>query len=142
MLMTNNLIHDRGRGPEIQGTRITIQDLITYLMEPSYTEEQIAKIHNLTGEQVAAARSYILSDPETLIRHMELESRPEKVSPPEVIERASRTRKSLQDFKNWLANRRAEEAREESDSAGRPGHVPSFREWLAEQESRSGAAAE
>ena len=35
--MTTDLIHDRGRGPEIVGTRITVYDLLPDFLDPRVT---------------------------------------------------------------------------------------------------------
>lgn len=54
--MDESLIHDRGRGPEIAGTRITVFHLLPYFLDPSATEAYICRVNNLTAEQVSAAR--------------------------------------------------------------------------------------
>ena len=53
--MANNIIHDRGRGPEIVGTRITIYNLLPEFLDPSVTEASLCELYELTPEQVAAA---------------------------------------------------------------------------------------
>lgn len=51
-------IIDRGRGPEIEGTRVTIYRIMDYVVAGD-DPEQIATELNLTGEQVQAALAYI-----------------------------------------------------------------------------------
>jgi uncharacterized protein (DUF433 family) len=51
------MIHNRGRGPEIAGSRITVYNLLPYLLDAAVTEDSIAACYDLTTEQVAAARA-------------------------------------------------------------------------------------
>ena len=55
--MTAHII-DRGRGPEIAGTRVTVYRVIDFLRESS-SAERIAGELNLTAEQVQTALNYI-----------------------------------------------------------------------------------
>jgi uncharacterized protein (DUF433 family) len=142
--MANDLIHDRGRGPEIAGTRITVYNLLPHFLDATTTETSICRIYELTPEQVAAARAYVLNNPDpTLARHLDLEARMGAGNPPEVIERAKQTHATLLRFKEWLAKRRQAEAeqsaKEPSSAALENGseRLPTFQEWLAQQESMS-----
>ncbi len=141
--MTSDLIHDRGRGPELVGTRITVYDLLVHFLEPDDTEAYICKLYDLTPEQVAAARAYVLNNPEpVLARHLEIEARNAAGNPPELIEQAKKTHETFVKFKQWIAERdkaRAEEAAAESASTGAGEGAPpfpSFREWVLQRESR------
>lgn len=51
-------IIDRGRGPEIEGTRITVYDVIDYWKE-EWRAEQIAAVFRLPLEDIEAAIDYI-----------------------------------------------------------------------------------
>jgi uncharacterized protein (DUF433 family) len=51
-------IIDRGRGPEIAGTRITVYDVVDYLQE-GWRCEQIAGLFRLPPEDIQAALQYI-----------------------------------------------------------------------------------
>ncbi len=51
-------IIDRGRGPEISGTRITVYDVVDYL-EEEWRGDQIAGLFRLPLEDVDAALHYI-----------------------------------------------------------------------------------
>jgi len=55
--MATNII-DRGRGPEIEGTRITVYDVIDYLKE-DWRAGQIAAMFRLPLEDIEAAIAYI-----------------------------------------------------------------------------------
>jgi uncharacterized protein (DUF433 family) len=72
----SELIQDRGRGPEITGTRITVYNLLQSFLDPTVTEEEICRVYGLTSGQVAAARAYVLSNPETVLaEHLKIEER-------------------------------------------------------------------
>ncbi len=138
-----DLIHDRGRGPEFIGSRITVLDLLPYFLDATITEDDIRRLYGLSDEQVAAARAYVLNHPDTVLaEHLKIEERMAQGNPPEVIERAKHTQAILQKFREWLARRDEEEARgrleEVGPGEGPDGHgrIPSFREWLVEQRSR------
>jgi uncharacterized protein (DUF433 family) len=138
--MTADLIHDRGRGPEIVGTRITVYNLLEYFLDPEVTEAYIGRVYDLTPEQVAAARAYALNHPDTVLaRHLEIEERMAAGNPPEVVEQAGRTHATFLRFKDWLAERErsvngGDTAEPEPGSS--PGRFSTFREWVAEQGAR------
>src|SRR3954466_11645731 len=102
--MATDLIQDRGRGPEIVGTRITVYNLLPYFLDPTVTEAYLCRLYSLTAEQVAAARAYVLNNADTVLaRHLEIEARMAAGNPPEVIERAKQTHANFLSFKEWLA---------------------------------------
>jgi uncharacterized protein (DUF433 family) len=148
MATATDFIIDRGRGPEIAGTRITVYNLLSNFLDPTATEAYICRLYELTADQVAAARAYVLNNPETVLaRHLEIEARMAAGNPPEVIERAKQTHATFLRFKDWLNERRAAEAGEQaaestSESDRKGSHrFPEFREWLAEQDSAPGQGA-
>ena len=141
--MASDLIHDRGRGPEVIGTRITVYNLLVDFLDASKTESYICKVYQLSPEQVAAARAYVLNNPETVLaKHLQIEQRMAAGNPPEVIEHAKKTHATFLSFKDWLvARERADAQDQEAESlseTGRNGNTrfPTFREWLAQQESQ------
>lgn len=124
-------IQDRGRGPEIAGTRITVYNLLTSFLDPTVTEGEICRVYSLSPEQVAAARAYVLSNPETVLaEHLKIEERMAAGNPPEVRQQAERARSTFRSFKEWLAEREATSL-EDGDAGQRPGRLPTFRDWLA-----------
>ncbi len=141
--MTTDLIHDRGRGPELIGTRITVYNLLFHFLDPTITEASIGRLYELTPEQVAAARAYVLNHPDTVLaEHLKIEARMAEGNPPEVIEQAKKTHASFLRFKEWLAEQKTaaspnhmEESTPQTERAG-SNHFPTFREWLAVQEHR------
>jgi hypothetical protein len=150
--MTSALIHDRGRGPEIIGTRITVYNLLTHFLDPTMTEARICIVNDLTPEQVAAARAYVLNHADTVLaEHLRIEERiaadierMASEAPSRDAEQARGAKATFQKFKEWLAVREAEENEWNDDSGkgegGAAGRLPPFREWLQEQESRTRSA--
>lgn len=138
--MPTDLIHDRGRGPELVGTRITVYNLLPYFLDATATEAEICRVYSLTAEQVAAVRAYILNNPDTVLaQHLKIEERIAKGNPPELVEQMKRTHETFLRFKAWLDDRKAAEAaRERSDGGGAGStRIPTFREFLAEEDARS-----
>ncbi|HET6881038.1 MAG TPA: hypothetical protein VFI31_12830 [Pirellulales bacterium] len=139
--MSTNLIHNRGRGPEIIGTRTTIYQLLPYFLDSQVTEAYLAKLYDLTAEQVAAARAYILNNADSVLsNHSKIESRIAAGNSPEVIETARRTHERFLQFKDSLVKRTGEQTSAKTrDAAGpdRPSGVsfPDFQDWLNSQTS-------
>jgi uncharacterized protein (DUF433 family) len=129
-MMSSDLIHDRGRGPEIAGTRITVYNLLSSFLDPTVTEEEICRVYDLTAQQVAAARAYVLNNPESVLaEHLRIEEKMATGNPPQVREQAEKTKTTFQSFKRWLAERQAANGKEEGVQE-KPGPFPTFREWL------------
>jgi uncharacterized protein (DUF433 family) len=123
------------QGPEILGTRLTVYHLLDSFLDPLVTESEICRVYGLTAQQVAAARAFVLRNPETVLaRHLKIEERLAAGNPPQVREAAERAMATFKNFKEWLAERQA--ANHEEDKQGRSGRLPTFKEWLAEQERR------
>jgi hypothetical protein len=142
--MTIDLIHDRGRGPELVGTRITVYTLLPHFLDPTATEAYIGRLYNLAPEQVAAARAFVLANPDTVLaEHLRIEARLEAGNPPEVVEQAKRTHATFLRFKEWLAQSQQADTEGPTADGGRadPDQFPTFREWLTQQESRAGQGA-
>jgi uncharacterized protein (DUF433 family) len=128
-----SLIEDRGRGPEITGTRITVYNLLQSFLDPTVTEEEICRVYSLTPGQVASARAYVLSNPDTVLaEHLKIEERLAAGNPPEVCEWAGRSKQTLESFKHWLHAREVAEVQEQGREQGTD-KFPTFREWLAAQ---------
>jgi len=139
--MTTDLIHDRGRGPEIVGTRVTVYNLLPHFLDPTATEAYLCRMYELTPKQIAAARAYVLNNSDTVLtEHLRIEARMAAGNPPQVIEQAKQTHAAFLSFKDWLAEREKAPARGQASeaTAGSNGAEatprPTFREWFAEQE--------
>lgn len=83
-------IIDRGRGPEIKGTRITVYDIMDY--EGDHHTE-VAALLNLSSEQVLAARKYIEEHKvELMPQYQKMLARDARGNPPEVEARIAQAR--------------------------------------------------
>lgn len=128
--MATELIHDRGRGPEILGTRITVYNLLPNLLDETATESYICKLYDLTPEQVAAARAYILNHPdEVLAKHLEIEARIAQGNPDELTRKLEAVRERYLRFRNWADA----EHPATGDAQGREVSDPSYRNWFIAQ---------
>ena len=134
--MANSMIEERPGDPAIQGTRISVLDVFLDLLESDLTEEMIAKRLSLSAIQVAAARAYILNNPEAILaRHHQIEARSKaNLNPPEVVERARKTQALILGFKDWLKNHESAPNDEKLPVNGSGSPTLSFREWLMELE--------
>ncbi|HET6882823.1 MAG TPA: hypothetical protein VFI31_21830 [Pirellulales bacterium] len=132
------LIHDRGRGPELVGTRITIYHLLPYFLDPTATETYICQVNNLTPEQVAASRAYILSRADAVLaEHLKIEERIATGIASDAVKHAEKARETLVKFKEWLAERDKPAAgggAAATDSA----ELPAFRDWIIAREAALG----
>ena len=61
-------IVDRGRGPQLSTSRITVQDLLPYYREGASNEEIKRWIPSLTDEEIAVLKDYICSHLEEVIQ--------------------------------------------------------------------------
>ena len=134
-----DVIYDRGRGPELVGTRITIYNLLPYFLDSAVTEADICRNYDLSREQVAAARAYVLNHADTVLaRHVEIESRLAAGNPREIAERAQQTHARFVRFKEWLNAREELVAETATKAMGTaPPSFPTFGEWLGQQSSPS-----
>lgn len=90
-------IIDRGRGPEIKGTRITVYDVIDYWQE-GWRPEQIAGLFRLPLDDVQAAISYIEAhEDEVMTDYRQIRERHTRVQyTPEVERKLAHNRQKLQ----------------------------------------------
>jgi uncharacterized protein (DUF433 family) len=80
----DEFIHDRGRGPEIKGTRITVFAILDYLLL-AWDPNQIAVQFRLSSQQVCAAVDYINEHTLEVLRdYVKILERVERGNPPEI----------------------------------------------------------
>ena len=97
----DGIIIDRGRGPEIRGTRITVYDVVDYWKD-GWRYDQIAGLFRLTPNEVQAAITYIeeheqevMADYQAILkRHEELRRR---YHTPEIEAKLALNRQKLQE---------------------------------------------
>jgi uncharacterized protein (DUF433 family) len=108
--MEHPLIHDRGRGPELVGTRITVYNLVPYFIKAEWTEAAIAEANRITEEQVAAMRAYFLAHyADVMAQHERIEEWIRKGTEDQA-KRFPDTRCSLSYFPTWVQQREREAA--------------------------------
>jgi uncharacterized protein (DUF433 family) len=106
-------IIDRGRGPEIAGTRITVYDIWDYLKEGCH-HTAIAMTLRISSAQVLAAVQYIEEHKdEVLAEYQKMLDREARGNPPEVQAKLQSAHAKLQAL---LANHH----NSESNNAGNP----------------------
>ena len=90
-------IIDRGRGPEIAGTRITIYDVLDY-WTAGWQCEQIAGLFRLPPDDIQAAIAYIEAhQTEVLVEYQQILARHSSAQPsPELQEKLAHSHQKLQ----------------------------------------------
>ncbi len=90
-------IHNRGRGPEIRGTRITVYSILDCLLE-NWPPEQIADWFGITTKQVMAAVEYIREYTTDVLReYLQILERSKQGNPPELEAELEAGRAQLQE---------------------------------------------
>jgi uncharacterized protein (DUF433 family) len=80
----DEFIHDRGRGPEIKGTRITVYSILDFVIL-GWHRERIADFFKLHPEEVEAAMEYIRDHTLQVMRnYVKILERSEQGNPPEL----------------------------------------------------------
>ena len=92
-------ISDRGRGPEIKGTRITVYDVYHYLESGDWQEQEIAEILGLSMDQLKEAIRFI-GDNKTDIQkvHQQIDDRIARGNPPEIDAKLAESRKNREEL--------------------------------------------
>jgi hypothetical protein len=111
-------IHNRGRGPEIKGTRITVFDVMDY--HPAYSAEWIANLFRLPVPHVELAIQYVEA------HRAELTPEYEKMlafaaqgNPPHIEAMLAKSREKLLAFKAELERKQAATAGASDDRPAR-----------------------
>ena len=90
-------IINRGRGPEIKGTRITVYDVYHYVEDGTWSELEIAEALRLTPEQVHLALAFIDKHKEEISKiHRQIEDRISRGNSPEIEKKLETSRKKRQ----------------------------------------------
>ena len=111
-------IIDRGRGPEIAGTRITVYDVLHYA-QAGWHHTGIAAVLGLCTEQVLVALRYIEeNEAEVRAENQKILQRIARGNPPEVEAKLGAARAKLQAL---LDGRRQPDTQHEVNDAGDPG---------------------
>jgi len=98
----DDFIHDRGRGPEIKGTRITVYSILDYLLVALHPD-LIAVEFRLSSEQVRAAIDYINDHTlEVLREYVKMLERAERGNPSELRAKIEESHRRFQIFKSKI----------------------------------------
>ena len=106
--MQHNAIIDRGRGPELAGTRITVFDILHY-HDAGWQASSIAIMLGISTDQVEAALQHV-SEHEAEIRATQrrIQERIDRGNPPEVLAKLADSHKKLVELRDRLRAKRAE----------------------------------
>jgi uncharacterized protein (DUF433 family) len=112
-------IINRGRGPEIEGTRITVYDVLDYHLD-GWHRDMIADNSNLSSCQVEVAIRYIEEHrDEVMAVYQKLLERDARGNPPELQAKIDAGRER---FLAMVRERRAAREREAGDAGHSGGH--------------------
>lgn len=138
----NEWLYDRGRGPELRTCRITVYDLVPYLLDPYYGDEiPLAAWPSVRPEELAALKAYIAEHRDAVMaKHYEIESRITREwaaqNTPENLANWAETRRRTDAFRTWIEYRKLEGT---LPPAGE--RLAAFRAWWeAVQHAQAGAA--
>jgi len=90
-------IINRGRGPEIEGTRITVYDVLDYVRQ-GWHRDRIAALFRLSSRDIQAALDYIEQHQEEVAIHYQtiLNRQTQYQYPPEVAAKIAASRQRAQ----------------------------------------------
>jgi uncharacterized protein (DUF433 family) len=90
-------IINRGRGPEIEGTRITVYDVFDYVQQ-GWHRDRIAALFRLSSRDIQAALDYIHQHQEEVTDHYRriLERQQQYQYPPAIAAKIAASRQSAQ----------------------------------------------
>ncbi|MCI0465080.1 MAG: DUF433 domain-containing protein [Gemmataceae bacterium] len=112
------VIINRGRGPEIAGSRITVYDVLAET-EAGATPEQLAHWYGLQVGQIQAALCYIEEHKEEVLAHYrKIQERHARGNPPEVQAVADAIHAKYQALWADRLRRRAQERNGEGNPGG------------------------
>jgi uncharacterized protein (DUF433 family) len=116
-------IINRGRGPEIAGTRITVYDIMDYLKE-DWHHTAIAATLRISSDQVLAAVQYIKDHEEEIeANYQKLLDRSAKGNPPEIQARLDEIHSKYQEL--WATRRKTLNAEDDGYPGGQRRPTPS-----------------
>ncbi len=111
-------IIDRGRGPEIAGTRITVYDVLDY-HRTGWHRDMIADTLTLSSQQVEVAIRYIEEHrDEVMADYEEMRARDARGNPPELQARLDALHWSAREKLEQLRRSKILKAADEGDSRG------------------------
>ncbi len=116
--MADYAIIDRGRGPEIAGSRITVYDVLAETRAGA-TPEELAEWYQLDVAQIRLALDYIEQHREEVARDYEaIRARHARGNPPEVLKRLEGSRRRLEAARDEIRRKQAENNGDAGTSGG------------------------
>jgi uncharacterized protein (DUF433 family) len=111
-------IVDRGRGPEIEGTRITVYDILDYHTK-GHHHSFIASVLSLSSEQVLAGIKYIDEhEAEVMPAYREMREFAARGNPPHILALLEQSRQKVVAKRRELEQQAAERAAAAAATAG------------------------
>lgn len=110
-------IHDRGRGPELKGTRTTVYDVVPFRLAGHSATYTAAALGHATDEIEALYRYMDEHLAEVMEVHNRIEERIAKGNPPEIEAKLAEARAQL---RAWMAAKKARNG-EAANGTGHPG---------------------
>jgi hypothetical protein len=128
----NDLMYDRGRGPELRSCRITVYDLIPYLEHPeTYSDETMLVVWpTVNRAELEAMKAYIAEHREEVMAvHRKIEERNLRGNSPDVRARLADSDGRMQAYPTWLAARRDYERLHNLPEPSPGDRVKAFLSW-------------
>jgi len=111
-------IVDRGRGPEIVGTRITVYDVLDYL-ELGWHHTAIAATLRVSSDQVLAAMKYVEEHrDDVMAKYQKMLEREARGNPPEIEAKLEAGRAKLRQLLKERRKATVQEPADAGDSRG------------------------
>jgi uncharacterized protein (DUF433 family) len=109
-------IYDRGRGPELKGTRITVYDVVLYHLG-GHSPDRIAEILRIPVSGVEALLAYFDQHREEVMAwHNKIEERNARGNPPEIEAKLAAIRGTVRRLRDEKLRQQAE-----ANGDGHPG---------------------
>lgn len=111
----NDLMYDRGRGPELRSCRITVYDLIPYLESEHYSNQKMLELWTITSAELEALKEYIADHREEVMAvHHRIEERIQRQieaqNTPEFRAQFAANEGRIAYYPTWLRDREREAA--------------------------------
>jgi uncharacterized protein (DUF433 family) len=104
-------IVDRGRGPQLSTSRITVQDVVPYLLQNCTSEEIMSIMPVLTVEEIQAIQHYVRANYDAVMEQDRLirERTANRTTPPEIEEIRKRGHAKAQALLEEFARSKSQE---------------------------------
>jgi hypothetical protein len=134
------LMYDRGRGPELRSTRLTVYNVWGELFNPDITEHELCQRYEINPHEVAVLRAFAFEHFEEVAGKIRaMDERTERGIAEQAVILGGQLRRSRERFelmKEWYAERRVNpelfpDVADESDADRRARMFRLFDEWMA-----------